>query len=123
LLHGGEVNIGYNVFLPYRGLGYATCAVELLMRYLDESTTFDTATLLIHPDNAASLAVAAKSGFGANGEINGSPDRAVLRVPWSPDGTKLVFNVPPRRASFGHSDRVVECDERWRRHDPTTRRR
>jgi RimJ/RimL family protein N-acetyltransferase len=71
-LKPGEVNVGYNVFAPYRGKGYATRAVELLVRYLDQSTPFDTATLLIHPDNAASLAVAAKVGFTPSGEVDGS---------------------------------------------------
>jgi RimJ/RimL family protein N-acetyltransferase len=71
-LRSGEVNIGYNVFLPHRGKGYATRAVELLIRHLDRSTPFDTATLLIHPANTASLAVAAKAGFTASGDIDGS---------------------------------------------------
>ena len=68
-LQSGEVNIGYNVFAPHRGKGYASRAVELLILYLGESTAFDTATILIQPDNAASLEVAAKCGFAPNGEI------------------------------------------------------
>ena len=71
-LESGEVNIGYNVFPRHRGKGYASRAVKLLIRHLDQSTPFDTATLLIHPDNAASLAVAAKSGFAPSGEVDRS---------------------------------------------------
>ena len=71
-LRRDEVNIGYNVFAPYRGNGYATRALALLIRHLAQATPFRTATLLIHPDNAASLAVAAKSGFAPRGEIEGS---------------------------------------------------
>jgi RimJ/RimL family protein N-acetyltransferase len=71
-LQAGEVNIGYNVFAVHRGKGYASRAVELLVRYLDESTAFHTATLLIDPGNAASLAVAARAGFIPSGDIDGS---------------------------------------------------
>ena len=46
-LQAGEINIGYNVFSSHRGHGYASRAVVLLLRYLDESTSFHTATLLI----------------------------------------------------------------------------
>ena len=71
-LRSGEVNIGYNVFPLQRGNGYATRAVELLIRHLHELTSFHTATLLIHPDNVASLAVAAKARFTPTGDIDGS---------------------------------------------------
>jgi RimJ/RimL family protein N-acetyltransferase len=71
-LRTGEVNIGYNVFPSHRGKGYATRALELLVRHLDKSTSFHTATLLIHPDNAASLSVAARARFTPSGDIDGS---------------------------------------------------
>jgi RimJ/RimL family protein N-acetyltransferase len=70
-LQAGEVNIGYNVFAPHRGRGYAPRALELLIQYLEQCTTFATATLLIDPENAASLGVAAKTGFTASGDIDG----------------------------------------------------
>jgi RimJ/RimL family protein N-acetyltransferase len=71
-LRAGEVNVGYSVFAPHRGHGFASRAVELLIRHLDQSTRFDTATLLIHPENAVSLTVAAKTGFVSSGQVEGS---------------------------------------------------
>jgi RimJ/RimL family protein N-acetyltransferase len=71
-LRSGEVNIGYNVFRPHRGKGYATRALELISRHLERSTSFHMATLLIHPDNVASLAVAAKARFTPSGDVDGS---------------------------------------------------
>ena len=62
-LRAGEVNIGYNVFVPHRGHGYAARAMALLIKHLARCTSFDTATLLIDLDNSASLGVAARTGF------------------------------------------------------------
>jgi RimJ/RimL family protein N-acetyltransferase len=71
-LEPGEVNVGYNVFPPQRGNGYATRAVELLMQHLEADTPYDTATLLIYPQNGPSLAVAARTRFKPSGEVDGS---------------------------------------------------
>jgi RimJ/RimL family protein N-acetyltransferase len=68
-LERGEVNVGYALFPSYRGCGYASRAVELLLRYLAESTPFDTATLLIDPANVRSLAVAERTHFQRCGEV------------------------------------------------------
>jgi RimJ/RimL family protein N-acetyltransferase len=70
-LKAGEVNVGYALFPSYRGYGYASRAVELLLRYLAGSTAFDTATLLIEPANTRSLAVAQRTHFEGHGEVNG----------------------------------------------------
>ena len=64
-LDPGEVNVGYNVFAPHRGNGYATRAVDLLITHLAKCTSYQTATLLIDSDNDASLGVAARAGFVA----------------------------------------------------------
>jgi RimJ/RimL family protein N-acetyltransferase len=68
-----EVNLGYNVFGPHRRQGYATRAVLLLMEHLREHTVWRVATLLIHPDNARSLAVARRAGFVQVGDLDGNP--------------------------------------------------
>ncbi len=71
-LQRGEVNIGYNVFAPHRGNGYASRAVQLLMHHLALTGTHSTGTLLIHPDNALSRALAARTRFTPAGQLNGS---------------------------------------------------
>ena len=70
-LEPGEVNVGYNVFAPFRGNGYASRAVTLLLHHLAVDTHWRTATLLIDPDNEPSLAVARRLGFVASGEVDG----------------------------------------------------
>ena len=66
----GEVNVGYNVFAPYRRKGYASRAVELLMRYLVECTPFHIASVSIDDGNVASLGVAARTRFVPSGDLN-----------------------------------------------------
>jgi RimJ/RimL family protein N-acetyltransferase len=69
----GEVNLGYNVFAAHRGRGYASRAVQLLMHHLAISGEYDTATLLIHPQNARSLALASRNRFTPHGDLDGNP--------------------------------------------------
>jgi RimJ/RimL family protein N-acetyltransferase len=70
-LKPGEVNVGYCLFPAARGKGYASRAVELLLHHLARNTEHTVATLLIHPENARSLALARRLGFAQKGEVNG----------------------------------------------------
>jgi RimJ/RimL family protein N-acetyltransferase len=71
-LEDDEINVGYNVFALFRGKGYATRAVKLLMRHLATDTEWQVATLLIHPDNARSLALARRLGFQRVEDLDGN---------------------------------------------------
>ena len=70
-LKPGEVNVGYFLFAEARGRGYASRAVELLLEHLRHDTEHTVATLLIHPENARSLALAHRLGFVQKGEVHG----------------------------------------------------
>jgi RimJ/RimL family protein N-acetyltransferase len=69
----GEVNVGYYLFAAARGKGYASRAVALLLEHLRRDTEHTVATLLIHPENTRSLALARRLGFVQKGEVNGEP--------------------------------------------------
>jgi RimJ/RimL family protein N-acetyltransferase len=70
-LRPGQVNVGYYLFPSARGKGYASRAVELLLLHLKRDTEYTVATLLIHPENVRSLALARRLGFTENGAVNG----------------------------------------------------
>jgi RimJ/RimL family protein N-acetyltransferase len=72
-LEPGEVNLGYFLFPTARGNGYASRAVELLLEHLKRDTEHTVATLLIHPENTRSLALAGRLGFVQKGEVDGEP--------------------------------------------------
>jgi RimJ/RimL family protein N-acetyltransferase len=69
----GEVNVGYYLFPTARRKGYASRAVELLLEHLSGNTEHAVATLLIHPENDRSLALARRLGFVEKGAVNGEP--------------------------------------------------
>lgn len=70
-LETDQVNVGYNVFEAHRGNGYATRAVELLAAHLAILDPPLRPTLLIDPDNVASLAVAERAGFVETAQVDG----------------------------------------------------
>ena len=72
-LEDDEVNVGYNVFAQYRGRGYATRAVQLLVQHLALDTEWRVATLLIDRASARSLALAARAGFDRVDDLDGHP--------------------------------------------------
>jgi RimJ/RimL family protein N-acetyltransferase len=72
-LRPGEVNVGYYLFATARGKGYASRAVELLLEHLGRDTEHTVATLLIHPENERSLALARRLGFVQKDEVSGDP--------------------------------------------------
>jgi RimJ/RimL family protein N-acetyltransferase len=71
-LDPGAVNVGYYLFAGARGKGFASRSVELLLLHLRRDTEYAVATLVIHPENARSLALARRLGFLATGEIDGN---------------------------------------------------
>jgi len=71
-LKPGEVNVGYYLFAAARGKGYASRAVALFLRHLEQGTEYSVATLSIHPENAKSLALARRLGFVESGQVNGN---------------------------------------------------
>jgi RimJ/RimL family protein N-acetyltransferase len=68
----GEVNVGYYLFPEARGKGYASRAVELLLLHLGRDTDHALATLVIHPENLRSLALARRLGFLERGQVGGN---------------------------------------------------
>lgn len=68
-LRPGEVNVGYYLLPAARGRGYASRAVELLLRHLARATEHTVATLVIAAGNVRSLRLARRLGFEQRGEV------------------------------------------------------
>jgi RimJ/RimL family protein N-acetyltransferase len=64
----GAVELGYTIFLPYRGRGYATEAVVELMRWAREERGVRAFVASVGPENEPSLAIVQKLGFSHVGE-------------------------------------------------------
>jgi RimJ/RimL family protein N-acetyltransferase len=76
----GALEIGYTIFPPYRGLGYATEVAEALIAWAGREHGVRHFFASVAPDNAPSLAVVARLGFARSGEQ------------WDDeDGLELVF--------------------------------
>ena len=67
----GEVNIGYHTFPEQRGQRVAQRSLLLLLSALAQDEEITTATLLIDPANAPSIAVAHRTGFERHGDVDG----------------------------------------------------
>ena len=68
-----ELELSYQVYeQAERGQGYATEAVNLLVRYLFERLKTNRIRLIIHPGNCASRRVAEKCGFTREGTARGA---------------------------------------------------
>jgi [ribosomal protein S5]-alanine N-acetyltransferase len=78
----GAVELGYTIFEPYRGRGYATEATQALMDWAAEEQGIHRFVASVSPDNAPSLAIVKKLGFVHTGEQ------------WDEeDGLELVFEL------------------------------
>jgi RimJ/RimL family protein N-acetyltransferase len=110
-LEPGEVNVGYNVFAPHRGRGYATRAVRLLLHHLAVRTGYTMASLLIDPANVRSLALAARIGAMAAAHPGGRFFRRPVPPLSYSDGVVTIRPPQPgdvgwsRRESFGTGPR------------------
>jgi RimJ/RimL family protein N-acetyltransferase len=62
------VEVGYAIFPPYRGRGYATEAARMLMDLAEKRGGVRHFVLAVSPTNAPSLAIAQKLGFVRTGE-------------------------------------------------------
>ena len=64
----GVLEMGYTVFEKYRRQGYAYEAIHGMMRWAHEAHGIGRFRVSVSPDNAPSLALAAKLGFERTGE-------------------------------------------------------
>lgn len=64
----GVVELGYTIFEPWRRSGYASEAARRLMRWARDTHDVRHFRVSIAPDNAPSLAMAARLGFVRTGE-------------------------------------------------------
>lgn len=131
-LRFGEVNVGYAIDPQQRGKGYATRAVRLLAVHLAENVTPRIATLLIDPENVASVAVAERAGFVEERAVDGERFFVWQSAPHPPGlvpviavrvaegrcgSTVLMLSWRRALASHQHvtSPSTAESIGRWRR--------
>lgn len=69
-LRAGQTNLGYAVFPGYRGKGYATRALLLMLAFLaSEQPDLHTARLSVDRQNLASIRVAEKARLIRSGDV------------------------------------------------------
>lgn len=68
-----EVNVGSNVFAPYRRRAYATRAVRLLLGFLRDHTDHQRVDVVIDVGNIASLGVAMLSALKSSSPTSTKP--------------------------------------------------
>lgn len=95
----GQANISYTCHPDFRGRGYTSRAVRLVLRFLSENRLTTRAHLIVHPDNAASLRVARAVGAVEIGRFVDSDGREMIRHVVDLDATDV--SVDARRSRGG----------------------
>ncbi len=67
-LSKGDANISYGLYPNYRGKGYATAAVNLILKFLKEKG-LRRAIIRVNPENEGSLKIPQRLGFEKSEEI------------------------------------------------------
>ncbi len=75
----GEAEIGYEIAPAFRGRGYATRAVELLLQRAFSDAAVGAVVAHTLPEKNASNAVLAKGGFAFDGEVDPGNGEVVWR--------------------------------------------
>ncbi|MCU1344059.1 MAG: hypothetical protein JWL70_325 [Acidimicrobiia bacterium] len=88
----GEANIAYASHPQYRGGGYVTRAVRLVLRFIGEHTAAKRANLLIDPANTNSLRVAQRLGAVEAGRFVNQSGRTMIR---------FTLELPPSGGGSG----------------------
>jgi RimJ/RimL family protein N-acetyltransferase len=88
----GGVELGYTIFEPHRGRGYATEAARALMDWAEAERGIHRFIASVAPTNDPSLAIVKKLGFVQTGEQ------------WDEeDGLELVFELEPGPSQSSNS--------------------
>ena len=75
---GRNPEIGYGILEEYRGLGFATEAVKLALKWAFQHSMVKAVEAEADPDNAASQRVLMKCGFRPNGEVGEEGPRYIV---------------------------------------------
>ena len=75
----GEANISYTCHPAYRGQGYVSRAVRLVMQFLRDHTGATTAHIIVDAENAASLRVAHAAGAAESERWRNEHGRVMIR--------------------------------------------